>query len=67
MVFPWNNGSRGFTFLLIIFPKSSALEVCRSLKLNSETVKFFAKGGKLWVFRNFSDEHGFIVVDIPEK
>jgi len=33
-------------------------------ELSSEYVKYFAKDGKLWVFKNFSDELGFIVVDI---
>ncbi|WP_280868271.1 DUF4221 family protein [Lunatimonas salinarum] len=32
-------------------------------ELESEYVKYFAKDGKLWVFRNFSDELGFLVVD----
>jgi len=31
-------------------------------ELESEYVKYFAKDGKLWVFRNFSDELGFLVV-----
>ncbi|MFC4872478.1 DUF4221 family protein [Negadavirga shengliensis] len=33
-------------------------------ELNTEFVKYFAKDGKLWVFQNFSDELGFIVIDI---
>lgn len=32
-------------------------------ELESEFVKYFAKDGKLWVFKNFSDELGFIVID----
>jgi hypothetical protein len=28
--------------------------------------KYFAKDGKLWVFQNFSDELGFIVVDYTD-
>ncbi len=33
-------------------------------ELNSHFVKYFVKDGKLWVFKNFSDELGFIVIDI---
>jgi len=33
-------------------------------ELNTEFVKYFAKDGKLWVYQNFSDELGFIVIDI---
>ncbi|EPR65488.1 hypothetical protein ADICYQ_5409 [Cyclobacterium qasimii M12-11B] len=33
-------------------------------ELNNEFAKYFAKDGKLWVFQNFSDELGFIVVDV---
>jgi len=33
-------------------------------ELRTEAVKYFAKDGKLWVFKNFSDELGFIVIDI---
>jgi len=32
-------------------------------ELTSEFVKYFAKDGKLWVYRNFEDELGFIVID----
>jgi len=32
-------------------------------ELESEFVKYFAKDGKLWVYQNFSDELGFLVVD----
>ncbi|MEX2511588.1 MAG: DUF4221 family protein [Cyclobacteriaceae bacterium] len=32
-------------------------------ELNSEFVKYFAKDGKLWVYQNFSDELGFIVIN----
>ena len=33
-------------------------------ELKLETATYFAKDGKLWVYENFSDELGFIVVDI---
>jgi hypothetical protein len=33
-------------------------------ELSTEAVKYFANDGKLWVFKNFSDELGFIVIDI---
>lgn len=33
-------------------------------ELNNERVKYFAKEGKLWICQNFSDELGFIVIDI---
>src|SRR5690606_14375033 len=33
-------------------------------ELKSETATYFAKDGKLWVYENFTDELGFIVVDI---
>lgn len=33
-------------------------------ELESEFVRYFTKDGKLWVRHNFSDELGFIVVDI---
>ena len=33
-------------------------------ELNFEEGKYFAKDGKLWVFQNFSDELGFIIIDI---
>lgn len=33
-------------------------------ELKSETATYFAKDGKFWVYENFSDELGFIVVDI---
>lgn len=33
-------------------------------ELESEFVKYFAKDGKLWVYKNFSDELGFIVIDL---
>lgn len=33
-------------------------------ELSSEYIKYFAKDGKLWVFQNFSDELGFIIIDI---
>ena len=33
-------------------------------ELNNERVKYFAKDGKLWVCQNFSDELGFVVIDI---
>jgi hypothetical protein len=33
-------------------------------ELESESVRYFAKDGKLWVYRNFSDELGFLVVDV---
>lgn len=33
-------------------------------ELDHETRKYFAKDGKLWVFRNLSDELGFIVVEL---
>jgi hypothetical protein len=36
-------------------------------ELNSESRKYFAKDGKLWVSQNFSDELGFIVVDVKEN
>lgn len=32
-------------------------------ELSTEYVKYFAKDEKLWVFKNFSDELGFIVID----
>lgn len=32
-------------------------------ELESEFVRYFAKDGKLWVYQNFSDELGFLVVD----
>ena len=33
-------------------------------ELESEFVKYFAKDGKLWVYKNFSDELGFLVIDL---
>lgn len=33
-------------------------------ELNSEFVKYFAKDGRLWVAENFSDELGFIIIDV---
>jgi hypothetical protein len=33
-------------------------------ELTMKPTKYFAKDGKLWVFKNFSDELGFIVVNI---
>jgi hypothetical protein len=33
-------------------------------ELSSEFVKYFAKDGKFWVYENFSDELGFIILDI---
>jgi hypothetical protein len=33
-------------------------------ELSNQYVKYFAKDGKLWVFKNYSDELGFIVIDI---
>jgi hypothetical protein len=33
-------------------------------ELTTEFVKYFAKDGKLWVYQNFSDELGFLVLDI---
>jgi len=33
-------------------------------ELSTEYVKYFAKDGKLWVYKNFSDELGFIVIDV---
>lgn len=33
-------------------------------ELDHETGKYFAKDGKLWVFRNLSDELGFIIVEL---
>jgi hypothetical protein len=33
-------------------------------ELESEFVKYFAKDGKLWVYQNFSDELGFLVIDL---
>ena len=33
-------------------------------ELRDEFVKYFAKDGKLWVYQNFSDELGFIIIDI---
>lgn len=33
-------------------------------ELSTEYVKYFAKDGKLWVYQNFSDELGFIIIDI---
>lgn len=33
-------------------------------ELDHETRKYFAKDGKLWVFRNLSDELGFVVVEL---
>lgn len=33
-------------------------------ELNTEFVKYFSKDGKLWVYQNFSDELGFIIIDI---
>lgn len=35
-------------------------------ELNTEFVKYFAKDGKLWVYQNFSDELGFIIIDIEK-
>ena len=32
-------------------------------ELESEYIRYFAKDGKLWVYQNFSDELGFLVVD----
>lgn len=32
-------------------------------ELNTDFVTYFAKDGKLWVYRNFSDELGFLVID----
>ncbi len=32
-------------------------------ELESESVRYFAKEGKLWVYHNFSDELGFLVLD----
>jgi hypothetical protein len=36
-------------------------------ELKNEGSKYFAKDGKLWVSQNFSDELGFIVVDVKEN
>ncbi len=33
-------------------------------ELNNEFVRYFAKDGKLWIAQNFSDELGFIVIDL---
>ena len=33
-------------------------------ELNDDREKYFAKGGKLWVCQNFSDELGFLVFDL---
>jgi len=33
-------------------------------ELSYEWGKYFAKDGKLWIFQNFSDELGFIIIDI---
>ncbi len=36
-------------------------------ELTYEWGKYFAKDGKLWVYQNFSDELGFIIIDISAK
>jgi hypothetical protein len=36
-------------------------------ELKNEGMKYFAKDGKLWISQNFSDELGFIVVDVKEN
>jgi hypothetical protein len=36
-------------------------------ELKNEGMKYFAKYGKLWISQNFSDELGFIVVDVKEN
>jgi hypothetical protein len=33
-------------------------------EFDTEFVKYFAKDGKLWVYENFSDELGFILIDV---
>jgi len=33
-------------------------------ELSSETGKYFVKNGKLWIYQNFNDELGFIVIDV---
>ena len=39
----------------------SELEIA---ELSSETGKYFVKNGKLWIYQNFNDELGFIVIDV---
>src|SRR5690606_6736899 len=51
-------------FLTILDAKFNLVAETVIPELKSETAKYFAKDGKLWVYENFSDELGFIVVDI---
>lgn len=51
-------------FLTILDAEFNLVAETAIPELTSEYVKYFAKDGKLWVYENFSDELGFIVVDI---
>ncbi|WP_114748827.1 DUF4221 family protein [Pleomorphovibrio marinus] len=49
---------------LSVFDEAFNLIVeCAIPELSTESVKYFAKDGKLWVYQNFSDELGFVVID----
>tara|TARA_R110002124_G_scaffold274050_2_gene443750 strand:+ start:29367 stop:30581 length:1215 start_codon:yes stop_codon:yes gene_type:complete len=51
-------------FLSIFDAEFNLISEMQIDELNNERVKYFAKDGKLWVCQNFSDELGFVVIDI---
>lgn len=57
-------GKETKVFLTILDAEFNLVAETAIPELKSETAKYFAKDGKLWVYENFSDELGFIIVDI---
>jgi len=51
-------------FLSVFDAGSNLLADTAISEQESEFVKYFAKDGKLWVYQNFFDELGFLVIDL---
>ncbi|WP_157966159.1 hypothetical protein [Cognataquiflexum aquatile] len=55
------------TIFLSVFDSDFNLISEKEIKeLTDNRFKYFAKDGRLWVAHNFSDELGFIVIDIEQ-